>query len=65
MKLRDTTLQLYEKTLSHILFHVFCLYFFRIDFEYFFDRCFESVRIQFLSVESSFTFNLPAQSRLI
>ena len=59
-----------KKTLSHILFHVFCLssssmYFLRMYLDYFFRRSFESVRAQFLSAESSITYNLPVQSRFI
>ena len=46
-----------KKTLSHILFHVFCLHFLRMHHDYFFRRGFESVRAQFLSAESSITFN--------
>ena len=48
MKLRDASLQVYEKkTLSHILFHVFCLYFLRMHHNYFFRRGFESVEHNF------------------
>ena len=49
MKLRDVNLQVNEKTLSHILLHLFCLHFLRIHYNYFFQRVFESVRAQFLS----------------
>ena len=38
-----------EKTLSHILVHVFCLYFLRMHQDYFLWRSYESVREQFLS----------------
>ena len=38
-----------KKTLSHILLHVFCLYFPRIHHIYFFGKGFESVREQFLT----------------
>ena len=47
--MRDANLQVYEKTLSHILFHLFCLHFLRTHHDYFFGRGFESVRAQFLS----------------
>ena len=50
--MRDTSQQIYKKTLSHILLHVFYLYFLRSNRD-FFRRGFESVRPQFLSVESS------------
>ena len=54
-----------KKTISHILFHVFCLHFLRMHHDYFFQRGFESVRAQFLSAESSVTCNLPVRSRFI
>ena len=53
-----------KKTLSHILFHVFCLHFLRIHQDYVFRTGFESVLVQFLSAETSITCNLPVQSRL-
>ena len=38
-----------KKTLSHILIHVFCLQFLRAQHDFFFLKCFESVRAQFPS----------------
>ena len=49
MKLRDANLKVKEKTVSHILFDVFCLHFLRIHHDYFFRRVFQSVRAQCLS----------------
>ena len=43
------TCKLTKKVLSHILLHIFCLHFLRIHHDYFFQRVFESVRVQFLS----------------
>ena len=43
-----------KKTLSHILFHVFCIHFLRIHHDYFVQRGFESVRVQFLSAKVVF-----------
>ena len=42
-------LQVYEKTLSHILLHGFCLHFLRTHHNFSFRRGFECVRAQFLS----------------
>ena len=61
MRLRDVRLQVYEKK----LFHVFGLHFFRIHHDYVFRGGFDSVRVQFLSAESSITCNLPVQSQFI
>ena len=62
----------FTKKIFHISFHVFCLHFLRMHHDYFFPRMllffrrdFESVRAQFLLVESSITCNLPVQSRFI
>ena len=66
MKLRDASLQDFrKKTLSHILCHVISLHFLRMHHDYFFGKGFESVQVQFLSVESSITCNLPVQSRFM
>ena len=43
MKLRDINLQVYEKTLSHVLLHVFGLYFLWTHNDYSFQGGFESV----------------------
>ena len=43
MKLRDASLQVYEKTLSRIFFHVFYLNFLRMLHDDFFQRGFEAV----------------------
>ena len=43
------TSKLTKKTLSHILLHAFCFHFLRIHHNYFFQRGFESLRLQFLS----------------
>ena len=64
MKLLDTSLQVYEKNsftdpLSCIL-PSFSQNASRLPLP---KRVFESVRVQFLSAESSITCNLPAQSR--
>ena len=45
---------LQKNTLVHILLH-----FLRMDQDYFFRRGFESVQVQFLSAESSITFDSP------
>ena len=44
-----------KKTLSRILFHVFCLHFLKMHHDYFFRSGFESVQAQFPSAESSIT----------
>ena len=57
-----------KKVHSHILVHVFCLHFFRIQHNYLFRRGFEKVRgiIIFLSgKKANSTVNLPAQLRFI
>ena len=41
-----------KKTLSHILFHVFYLHLLRMYHDYFFQKGFESARVQFLSAGS-------------
>ena len=43
------TCKLTKKTLLHILLHIFCLHFLRMDHDYFFRRGFKSVREKFLS----------------
>ena len=57
-----------KKTYSYILFHVFCPYFLRMHYDYFFWRGFESVQAQFLSAESSilpiYLFNLDSSNSL-
>ena len=68
MKLRNANPQLYEKSSSHILRHVFCLHILRMHLDYFFRRGLGSVRAQFLSrnvSESSVTCNLPVRLRFI
>ena len=53
------TCKLTRKTYSHILLHVFCLYFLRTHHDYFFRRVFESVRAQCgLAGYLQFTFSI-------
>ena len=56
MKLRDASLQVYEKK-KHFhtsSFMYFCIHFLRIHHDYFVQRGFESVRVQFLSAKVVF-----------
>ena len=52
MKLEMPACKFAKKTLSHILFHVFYLHLLRMYHDYFFQKGFESVRVEFLSAES-------------